>query len=105
MTVLNSLSSRGSGPGGSLPPSGKRPRTAYLLQRRYRQLSRLAALVGAALGVALVAYSLGPSIAAGERLPLASFAVGALIIAALAIIPYAVVRWRWRRLKASLDDV
>ena len=82
----------------------KRPRTVYLLQRRYQLLSRLVAVIGAAVGLALVAYSLWPSIIAGDRVPLASFLVGAAIIAALAIIPHVLVRWRWRVVKASLDE-
>ena len=83
----------------------KRPRTAYRLHRRYQLLGRLAAVIGGAVGSALVAYSLWPSIIAGDRVPLASFLVGAAIIAALAIIPYVLVRWRWQVVKASLDDV
>jgi len=83
----------------------KRPRTVYLLQRRYQLLGRLVAVIGGAVGLALVAYSLGPSIIAGDRVPMASFVVAAVIIAALAIIPYGLVRWHWRVVKASLDDV
>jgi len=86
-------------------PGDKRPRTAYLLHRRYRLLSRLAATVGGGVGLALVAYSLGPPLIAGAPVPMASFILGAAIIATLAIIPYLAVRWRWRLVKASLDDV
>ena len=82
----------------------KRPRTVYVLQRRYRLLGRLAAVIGAAVGVGLVTYSLAPAMLAGARVPLASFVVALLIIAALAFLPWLVVRWRWRSLKATLDD-
>jgi hypothetical protein len=82
----------------------KRPRTAYLLQRRYQMYGRLAAVLGAVVGIGLVAYSLGPMLAAGGRVPLGSFVVALLIIVALAFVPWLVVRWRWRLLKASLDD-
>ena len=86
-------------------PRQKRPRTVYLLQRRYRMLSRVAALIGGAIGLALVVYSLGPPIVAGAQVPMASYIVAGAIIGALAIIPHVLVQWRWRMVKASLDDV
>jgi hypothetical protein len=82
----------------------RRPRTAYAIYRRYRLWSRLAALLGAVSGVALVAYSLVPIMLAGDRVPPTSFVVAAIIVAAAALVPYFIVRWRWRRIKATLDD-
>ena len=88
-----------------LPRRGeKRPRTVYLLQRRYRMLSRLAAAVGGAIGIGLVAYSLVPALLAGERVPPMSFVIAAIIIGAMALVPYGLVEWRWRRRKADLQD-
>ncbi len=103
--VSSSPAARGSST--SPPPSGrggKRPRTAYRLYRRYRALSRLAAVSGAGVGVVLVAFNLGPALAAGEWVPASSYVVAFAIVAALAIIPYGFLRWRWRRLKAQLND-
>jgi len=68
-------------------------------------LGRLAALVGGAAGTAVVAYSLGPAVLAGARVPMASYVVAGAIIGALTIVPYVLVHWRWRMVKASLDDV
>ena len=88
------------------PPAGreKRPRTTYVLYRRYRLMSRLAAAIGAAAGLALVAYSLVPTILAGERVPPTSFAVAGVMIATMTLVPYALVRWRWRKLRATLEE-
>jgi hypothetical protein len=45
-----------------------------------------------------------PPIAAGERVPPTSFAVAGLMIATMALLPYAMVRWRWRKLRATLEE-
>ena len=82
----------------------KRPRTAYLAYRRYRLLGHLALVLGATAGLALVAYSLVSAILAGERVPPTSFAIAGMIIAAMALLPYGLVRWRWRKLRATLED-
>ena len=82
----------------------KRPRTTYVLYRRYRLMSRLAAAIGAATGLALVAYSLVPPILAGERVSPTSFAIAGVMIAAMALLPYSFVRWRWRKLRAELEE-
>jgi drug/metabolite transporter (DMT)-like permease len=67
-------------------------------------MGRLALVLGAAAGLALVAYSLVPPILAGERVPPTSFAVAGLMIATMALLPYAMVRWRWRKLRATLEE-
>jgi uncharacterized membrane protein YbhN (UPF0104 family) len=82
----------------------KRPRTILRLYRRYRLLSRLAALLGGAVGIGLVAYSLLPVVMDGGRLPPTSFVVGGIIVGLMALVPYRVVRWRWRVVKATLED-
>ncbi len=82
----------------------KRPRTAYLLYRRYRLFGRLAAALGGAAGLGLVAYSLLPAIAAGARVPPTTVAVAGIIVAGMALVPYSLVRWRWRLIKETLDD-
>ena len=82
----------------------KRPRTTYLVYRRYRLLGRVALVLGAAAGLALVAYSLVPSMLAGERLPPTSFAVAGVMIVAMALLPYGMVRWRWRNIRARLEE-
>ena len=82
----------------------KRPRTNYLLYRRYRLLGHLALVLGAAVGLALVAYSLVPTILAGQRVPPTTFAIAGMIVGAMALLPYSLVRWRWRKLRARLED-
>jgi len=84
--------------------SKQRPRTIYVLHRRYQSAARWAAVIGAAVGVAIVVAALGPALLAGEPLPPASFAIGLGIIALAALLPYALVRRRWRRIKEDHDD-
>lgn len=74
----------------------RRPRSIYILHRRYRLLERWAAVIGGAVGLGFAAFALFPPLMAGERVPAGSFVIAALLVAALAIIPYALVRWRWR---------
>lgn len=82
----------------------KRPRTTYLVYRRYRLMGRLALALGGAAGLVLVAYSLVPSLLAGERVPPTTFAIAGVIIAAMALLPYSLVRWRWRQIRARLEE-
>ncbi len=107
MTDSASSTRAETGVGSAQRPAGgraKRPRTTYLVYRRYRLMGHLALVLGAAAGLALVAYSLVPSILAGERVPPTSFAIGGLLIAAMALLPHGLVRWRWRKLRARLEE-
>ena len=47
----------------------------------------------AGLGISLLA--LLPALAAGEKVPLASFGIAILLIATSTLVPYLFVRWRW----------
>ena len=45
------------------------------------------------LGISLLA--LLPALAAGEKVPIASFGIAILLIATSTLVPYLFVRWRW----------
>jgi len=80
----------------------KRLHTAYVQRRRYRRIGRTAAVVGGVLGAGIVGLALGLAYAAGEPVPAASWAVGVAIVALAALVPWALVRWRWRTLRRTL---
>ena len=82
----------------------KRLRSRFVLQRRYEQLATGSAIVGSAIGLVLTGAALVPAVSAGEDVPPTSFAIGLVIIVALAALPYLAVRWRWRQIRSQLDD-
>lgn len=84
--------------------SEPRPRTIYVLHRRYKRMARWAAMIGGAVGFAVVGAALGHSLAAGEPVPLATYAIGLGIIAIAALLPYALVRRRWRHLREHYEE-
>lgn len=83
----------------------KRLRTAYILRRRYRLLGRVLGVAGGLIALAVVGMALARAQVDGEPVPPASWAIGLLIVAVSAVVPWALVRWRWRRLRfwLSLD--
>ncbi len=83
---------------------GRRPRTAYLRYRRYRRLGRLSLIVGALCGALVSGYALVPLLLAGERVPRSSFLIAIALIAASALVPFAIVRWRWAVLRRQLEE-
>ncbi len=85
-------------------PPERRPRTAYLWYRRYREVGRLALLAGGASGLLLSGAALLPPLLAGERVPAGSFLVATLLVLATALVPYAVVRWRWSVWRRRLEE-
>ena len=52
----------------------------------------------------MVGLALGRAYAAGEPVPAASWVVGVAIVALAALVPWALVRWRWRSLRRELVD-
>ena len=82
----------------------KRLRSSFVRQRRYEQIATGSAIVGAAIGLVLTGAAFLPAISAGETVPPTSFAIGLVIIIALALLPYMAVRWRWRQIRSQLDD-
>ncbi|MEZ5859592.1 MAG: hypothetical protein R3D28_11545 [Geminicoccaceae bacterium] len=82
----------------------KRLHTAYVQRRRYRRIGRSAAVAGGVLGGGMVGLALGRAYAAGEPVPAASWVVGVAIVALAALVPWALVRWRWRSLRRELVD-
>lgn len=82
----------------------KRLRSRFVLQRRYEQLAAGSAIVGSAIGLVLTGAALVPAVSAGEDVPPTAFAIGLIIIIALAVLPYMAVRWRWRQIRSELDD-
>lgn len=84
--------------------SPRRPRTAYLWYRRYLWLGRVALLLGGCCGLLVTGYALLPLLLAGEPVPRSSFLVAIAVVAVAALLPYAVVRWRWRALRDRLDE-
>ena len=59
---------------------------------------------GGFLGLLITVIALGPLIAAGEQVPIGSFVVAIMLMAALAFIGHAVVRWRWRVVRSRYED-
>lgn len=84
--------------------SRKRPRTIYRLRCRYRRAARWAAVIGALVGIGVVAAALVPAIVAGRHVPMASYAIGLGITALAALLPYALVRRRWRSIRERHEE-
>ncbi|MEZ5862556.1 MAG: hypothetical protein R3D25_00140 [Geminicoccaceae bacterium] len=79
----------------------KRLHTAYLQRQRYRRIGRAAAVVGGVVGAGVVGLALGQAEAAGEPVPPGSWALGLAIVVVSALVPWALVRWRWRSLRQT----
>lgn len=78
--------------------------TAYIQRRRYRLMARAGAVVGGLAGAGFVGLALAQAYAAGEKVPPGSWLLGAGIVAVAALLPWGVVRWRWRRIRQTLVD-
>lgn len=74
----------------------KRLHTAYVLRRRYRRAGRVLAAIGGLFAAVIVGTTLAGAYAGGEPVPLAAWAIGIAIVALAALVPWALVRWRWR---------
>lgn len=81
----------------------RRLRTAYILRRRYRLVGRVLGAAGGVVAAAVIGTALVQSYAAGDRVPPASWAFGLAVIALATLLPWALVRWRWRRRRHRLE--
>ena len=82
--------------------TARRPRTAYLWYRRYQQLEPFALLLGGSCGLFVSGYALLPPLLAGEPVTRSLFLVAIALVAVAALMPFALVRWRWRALRRQL---
>ncbi len=67
-------------------------------------MGRIGAVVGALAGAGFVGVALAQAYATGEPVPPGSWALGAAIVAAAALLPWGLVRWRWRQLRQTIID-
>lgn len=67
-------------------------------------MARAGAIAGGVAGAGFVGAALAQAYAAGEAVPLGSWLLGAGIVAAAAVLPWGVVRWRWRQLRQILVE-
>jgi uncharacterized membrane protein YbhN (UPF0104 family) len=55
-------------------------------------------------GLFVSGYALLPLLLAGEPVPRSSILVAIALMAVAALLPYAIVRWRWRALRDRLAE-